>query len=336
MSVGHPSSEPVGPEESATSLSVAEILRLFSGGASGAILLALGEGAMQTKVLTHRVRGYTARTVYRYLPRLATLGAVERDDRPGGQGRVIHTLSKDGGGELCELLNRYACASMAQLPDGQVDPGAWAALGLLADFWEAGVVEELSQGPRSQAELARRCEPLSYHQLSRRAARFRASGFFGELRSANRQAGRYVLTDTARRTMAVIAGLSRWRRRHLGAGGLTAAEMATVLRVALPLATAPDHVGKLLQARVVDDAGGAGVAVCATVAEGGVLRVEKNLTSPVDAAVEGTVADWSNLMVDGEFDVEMRGDRGLVGECLDSLHCELWEPGRGHRIAPDA
>jgi DNA-binding HxlR family transcriptional regulator len=45
--------------------STADVLRLLSAGATGAILMALGEGPLRTKTLTEHVPGYTPRTIYR-------------------------------------------------------------------------------------------------------------------------------------------------------------------------------------------------------------------------------------------------------------------------------
>jgi DNA-binding HxlR family transcriptional regulator len=324
MTTGYASREPIARGSEGTDEELGEMLRLLSAGAAGAILLALDEGAMQTKVLTHRIRGYTARTVYRYLPRLARLGAVERDDQPGGPARVVHTLSQSGGNELCDLINRFATASMTHLPGGQVEPEAWSSLGLLADLWEAGVVHELSQGPRSLAELARRLEALSYHQLNRRAARFKASGFFGETVQAERRG--YVLTDKARRTMGLIAGLGRWRRRHLAGEGLTVEEMTTVLRVSLPLAGVPHHAGRTMQVTVRGGVGERARELWAEIGEDGALHVQDGEAADCDCWAEGSVDNWMAALVDGKPPAKTGGDVEMVADCLTSVYEKLWTP----------
>ncbi|HET8955969.1 MAG TPA: hypothetical protein VFN18_09960 [Solirubrobacterales bacterium] len=324
MASVYASRETVAQESGEAGEPLGEMLRLLSAGAAGAILLALDEGAMQTKVLTQRIRGYTARTVYRYLPRLARLGAVERDDRPG-QARVVHTLSQRGGNELCDLINRFATASMTHLPGGQVEPEAWASLGLFADLWEAGVVDELSQGPRSLAELARRLEALSYHQLNRRASRFKESGYFGEAKGEERRRG-YVLTDKARRTMGLVAGLGRWRRRHLAADGLSAAEMATVLRVSLPLARVPRHAGKAMRITVQGEAGEPPHELRAEVAEDGSIEAGELRGSRCECWAEGSIDNWMAALVDGKPPARAGGDVEMVADCLTSLYEKLWTP----------
>lgn len=325
MSAGYASSAAIASreEEAATT---AEILRLLSAGATGAILLALSGGAMQTKVLTHRIKGYTARTIYRYLPRLARLGAVERDDHPGGAARVVHTLSEGGGSELCELVNRFALASMTRLPGTQVEPATWDSLGLLADLWEAGVIEELSRSPKGPGELAGRRRAFSYHQLSRRASRFKARGFLGETGGSSRCRRQYTLTDKTRRTMGLVAGLGRWRQRHVDGAAMTADEMATVLRVALPLISLPDQAGAQMRVRVMEADEDSDAIVWAEVADDGSVGVQDDRGSPADAWANGTVEDWLSTLLDGEPAVETGGDVALVERSLASLYERLWTP----------
>lgn len=308
MATSHRGGEATAHALGPPAASIGEILRLLGAGATGAILLALGEGPMQTKVLTHRVRGYTARTVYRYVPKLAQLGVVEREDEPGGRPRVVHTLSEGGGDELCGLVRRFAEASMTQLPDGQVMPDAWASLGLLADLWEAGVVDELSRGPRSPTELARGLDALSYHQLNRRVSQFESSGFFAAAGEGRGQKRRYSLTPKARRTMALVAGIGRWRSRHLPieeGDGLTPEEMATVLRAVFPLA----------RWREGDQEVSVEVAADRSV-------------QCWDAAnwAAGDVGDWMAVLLDGEIQVEAGGHPRAVEDCLVALHETLWAP----------
>ena len=323
MTTSYASREPFAQAGEEAGQPLGEMLRLLSAGAAGAILLALDEGAMQTKVLTQRIRGYTARTIYRYLPRLAQLGPLNETTVPAAR-RGSSTLSQSGGNELCDLINRFATASMTHLPGGQVEPQAWSSLGLLADLWEAGVVDELSQGPRSLAELARRLEALSYHQLNRRASRFKASGFFGETGQAERRG--YVLTDKARRTMGLIAGLGRWRRRHLSGEGLTVEEMATVLRVSLPLAAVPPHAGKAMQVTVRAEPGNPPRQLWVQVDEAGDVSVDETQAVQCDCWADGSIDNWMAALVDGKPPIRSGGDVEMVADCLAGLYEKLWTP----------
>jgi DNA-binding HxlR family transcriptional regulator len=307
--------------------SVGAILRLLSGGATEAILLALGDGPLQTKVLTHRVRGYTPRTVYRYLPKLAQLGLVERSGEPSGSAKVVNTLTAGAGRDMCAVVERFAEASMTRLPAGQVELGTWGSLGLLADLWEAGVVEALSRGPRSPTELVQRQRGLSYHQVNRKVRQFKEAGFLRESKRAPNRQRSYTLTEKARRTMALIADVGRWRACHLpdfDEEGLTPEEMATILRTVLPLATLEAHSGKGLGIRVngsQDDA-----ESLARVDEKGIFQPVGEQPEPVAAVATGDVETWLSALLDSENQLAVDGDAALAASCLASLYKKLWTP----------
>jgi DNA-binding HxlR family transcriptional regulator len=316
MFTSRSSREAVAPRGGAKAVSMGEALRLLSAGAPGEILLTLFRGGpSQTKVLTHSVKGYTARTTYRYLSKLGEIGVLDRDDDPEGSARVVHTLSAPAGEELAELIDRFAAASMTRLPGGQIDSREWTSLGLLADLWEAGVIDALSHGPTSPAELTRRRCRLSYHQLNRRASRFKASGFFCEAPQSRRQRRVYALTPKARRTMGLIVGIGRWRRRHYEGGsdaGLTPAEMTTALRALLPLA-------------VVTPALDEGIRFCVEDRDAPAELWAGN-EAKSSASARGTVSDWMGVLLDGEPRVETAGDSARVHELLARLYEELWAP----------
>lgn len=326
MEIGYPAREAVLQGDERRVASIGEVLRLLSGGATGAILLALGEGPMQTKVLTHQVRGYTARTIYRYLPKLARLRVVERDDRPDGPAKVVNTLTPESGNDLCAVVDRFARASMTRLPGGQVEPGTWGSLSLLADLWDAGVVDELSRGSRSPTELVQNQRGLSYHQLNRRAGQFRAAGFLRDTERSRSRQRCYALSDKARRTMGLVAGVGRWRQRHLtapGETGLTAEELATVLRATLPLAAIPQHALKTMRIHIWTD--GEHAEVWAEVDEEGRPRTDRPSAPRCEAEVEGDIETWLAALLDGK-QVEGEGEVALIRDCLAALYEALWTP----------
>ncbi len=326
MTIGYPPTEAVSLDREEGSTPVPGLLRLLGEGATGAILLALSEGPVQTKVLTHRVRGYTARTIYRYLPRLAQLGVVERHGEPSGPARVLNTLTPAAGSELCAVVDRFAQASKTLLPNGQVEPGTWGSLGLLADLWEAGLVDELSRGPKSPTDLVQIRHGLSYHQVNRRAGQFRAAGFLRETERSRSRQRRYALTEKARRTMGLIAAIGHWRHRHSAPeeAGLSVEEIATVLRVSLPLAVIPTHAGKALEVRVL--AGEGEASLWAEVGAEGRIETFEAPPARADATVAGNLETWLAAIVDGERAVEVSGDEALVRDCLASLYARLWTP----------
>jgi DNA-binding HxlR family transcriptional regulator len=312
--------------------STADVLRLLSAGATGAILMALGEGPLRTKELTERVPGYVPRTIYRYAGRLAELQIVEREEEPGVPSKVLHTLSDECGAELYELVNRFADASMTRLPDGRIDAHAWASLGLLADLWETGMIEDLSCEPRSSTELARGSHGLSYHQVNRRAGLFKTAGLLGESEGPGRRRC-YSLTEKTRKTMGLIVGIARWRHHHVVADdeeGMTVEEMATAVKTALPLVQVESHARKCLKLCVLredEPAGSEGELVWADVEEDGVLHSCSPAAGSEDAWARGKVAGWIPAILDGNSrKLLVGGDERIVGDVLTQLHEVLWTP----------
>jgi len=312
--------------------SVADVLRLLSAGATGAILMALAEGPLRTKNLTERVPGYAPRTIYRYAGKLAELDVVEREEEPGVPSKVVHTLTDPCGTELHALVNRFADASMTRLPDGRIDAHDWAVLGLLADLWEAGMVEELSCEPRSPTELARGPHGLSYHQVNRRAGLFKTGGLLSESEGPGRRRN-YELTEKTRRTMGLIVGIGRWRHHHVIAEdeeGMNAPEMATALRVALPLVTLPGHAGKCLKLSVVsedDPAGADGQVFWAEMEADGTIHSCAEPSASPSGWGKGKVKAWIPALLDAQPNkVLVGGDENFVGDCLAGLSDALWRP----------
>jgi len=312
--------------------STADVLRLLSAGATGAILMALGEGPLRTKELTERVPGYAPRTIYRYAGKLAELEVVEREEEPGVPSKVVHTLTDECGAELYELVNRFADASMTRLPDGRIDAHAWAALGLLADLWETGMIEDLSCDPRSPTELARGPHGLSYHQVNRRAGLFKTAGLLREWQGPGRRRC-YALTEKTRMTMGLIVGIARWRHHHVVAEdeeGMTAEEMATALKTALPLARVDGYSGKGLKLCVLredEPAGSEGEIVWAKVEEDGTLHSCSPPGESEDAWARGKIAAWIPAILDGDpRKVLVGGDEQLFSDVLSQLHEVLWTP----------
>lgn len=306
------------------------VLRLLSAGASGAIVMALGNGPLRTKELTERVRGYTPRTIYRYTGKLTELGVVERQEEAGVPSKVVHSLTEPCGRELYELIDAYADASLTRLPSGEVDAHAWGSLALLADLWESGMIEALNFGPRSPTELARGEHDLSYHQVNRRAGLFAIGGLLHESSTAGRRRS-YGLTEKARRAMALIAGIGRWRRRHVvpeGTPGLTPRETGGVLRTALPLVSLPEHAGKSLGVEIEaeDIADGGADSVWASVGADGIVLSCEGPLPEVEGKAQGRVAHLVDSFLDGSHTgVQVDGDCSLLENCLSRLHAVLWE-----------
>jgi DNA-binding HxlR family transcriptional regulator len=312
--------------------STADVLRLLGAGATGAILMALGEGPLRTKELTEAVPGYAPRTIYRYAGKLTDLEVIDREEEPGVPSKVVHSLSDGCGSELYELVNRYADASLTRLPDGRLDAQAWASVGQLGDLWETGMVGELACEARSPTELAKGEHGLSYHQVNRRTGLFEANGLLTLWESPGRRR-RYALTEKTRRKMGLLAGIARWRHRHVVAEdeeGMAPPEMATVLRAALRLVTLPEHKGRCLRLDVVseDDAdASASEEVWAEVEADGTIHSCASPPADPDGWGSGQVATWIPVLLDGRSDeVDAGDDEKLVRDCLDALYDALWTP----------
>lgn len=334
MATGFPNSEvPSSEEECVVGASIADVLRLLSAGATGEILMALGEGPLRTKNLTERVPGYAPRTIYRYAGKLAELEVVEREEEPGVPSKVVHTLTDPCGSDLYEVVSRYADAAMTRLPDGRIDAHSWASLGLLADLWESGMVDELACNPRSPTELAQGRHDFSYHQVNRRAGLFKVSGFLTEWAGPGRRRC-YALTEKTRQAMGLITGIARWRHHHVVAEdeeGMTREEMVTALKTSLPLVRLPEHPGKGLEVQVVreDESPGAEAeAIWAEVEEDGTVHACADPSSNVDAWGRGKIAAWIPAILEGDSRrVLVGGEERLIGDCLARLHQMLWSPG---------
>lgn len=292
--------------------------------------MALGDGPLRTKELTARVPGYSARTIYRSASQLASLDVVEREEEPGVPSKVVQSLTDPCGRDLFNLLDSFADAALVRLPDGRLDVHSWALLGLLADLWESGMAEELSCDPRSPTELARAQSGLSYHQVNRRIALFITGGLVRAI-PARRQRKRCALTEKTRRAMALVAGLGRWRHRHIASeeeAGLTAPEMGTVLRIALPLVRLPKHTGKGLKLCVSDaehSSSEESEVIWAEVENDGTVHSCSSALPKADGQASGTVDAWLTAILDGDQDrIEIEDGTAPVGACLRKLHHALW------------
>jgi DNA-binding HxlR family transcriptional regulator len=312
----------------------AGLLRLLSAGASGSILMALGEGPLRTKELTERIPGYAPRTVYRHANRLTQIGIVERHESPGVPSKVVHRLDEPRGRELHDLINAYANASLGRLSSGEIGAHEWGSLALLADLWESGMFEELNRGPRSTTELARGEHGLSFHQVSRRATLFALGGFIEEVMEGTRRRG-YTLTEQSRRAMGLIAGIGRWRRRHVvpeGMTGLSAGEVAGLMRTVLPLAFLPDRVEEGFELQIVPVGEEEEEVVWARVRANGAVVSCLSPPSNLGSSARKSVTAWVDSVLDGpEEGFSGSGDAPLIVECLQRLHAALWE--ESHRAA---
>ncbi|HYQ77755.1 MAG TPA: winged helix-turn-helix transcriptional regulator [Solirubrobacterales bacterium] len=313
------------------------VLRLLGAGASGPILMALGREPLRTMELTERVAGYSPRTVYRYATRLTQLGLIDRHEEEGVPSKVVHSLSERGR-ELYDLVAVYAAVGMKRLRGGEIGGAEWAGLALVGELWELGMIDQLNRGPKSLTELSDGEHGLSFHQVSRRAGLFARSGFIREIPGAGRYR-RYALTDKTRMAMGLIAGIGRWRRRHVvpsGSPGLSVGEAAGLMRTALPLVFLPGHAGKSFELGIASpqEADGSAEPVWGGVVADGSVVNHPAPPENVDGAAHGNVPAWVDSVLDGPRNgLRVKGDAELIADCLGALHASLWRNGNGSAAA---
>jgi DNA-binding HxlR family transcriptional regulator len=306
------------------------VLRLLGTGASGAILLALADGPLRTKSLTAQVPGYTPRTVYRYVDRLVEIGAIEREVARSVPSKVIHRLTDPCGVDLCQLVGAYADASLDQVISGGIGINSWRSLALLADLWESGMFEELNAGPCTATELAQAGHGLSFHQVTRRINLLLIGRLICEVEDEGRRR-HYQLTEQARRGVALIAGLGRWREQHVvpqGEPGLTVTETAEMVRAVLPLVLLPDDAGKCFEFAISPalQNDGKGLVLWAEVeADGSVFGCSDTEVDP-DGWGRGQVKAWIDMLLLGTSGgFHAGGDCGpQIKSALGEMRAALW------------
>jgi DNA-binding HxlR family transcriptional regulator len=295
---------------------VAGVLYLVGAGSSGQILMELGLGPLRTKQLIDRVEGFSPRTTYRCVGKMEEYGLIGRHEEPGNS-KVLLRLTEPLGRNLYRLLQALGATT-------------WEEFSLVAQLWEAGFVESMSRGPKSLMELLDGPHLLSYHQVTRRAGMSVKAGLL-EVSSPKGNVRLYELTDQGRRYMALVAGIGRWRHRHLVSDdpGLEMAEVATVLRATLPLALLPDHSDlgiDLLVAGAMEYGSRSTTKVAGMVALDGKVNIDSDPREESDGSAAATTNTWfAALLDDHRGRIRVRGDCDFVDACLRQLYESLWE-----------
>jgi DNA-binding HxlR family transcriptional regulator len=311
--------------------SVAGLLRLVGDGAGGHILIALGAGPLRTGELTELIHQFSPRSVYRYANKMQERDLVDRLEELGVPSTVVLSLSEPPGRNLYRLLRAFAATSGARLPSEGRDFESWASLSQLGELWDLGFAEELSRGSRSLTQLAQSAPEMTYHQVNRRMGLFVSCGLLVRLQHGHLK--HFELTDHGRRRMALVAGLGRWRRRHLeeGTPGLTISEMATVLRAALPLILLPEFAGMSVAFGVTGTADQNGhredETLQGTIDVDGSMRFDEAAEPLANGSAGGTINTWFATLLDGKRGrMQVGGVLPLVDACLTQLNEVLWQP----------
>jgi len=259
---------------------------------------------------------------------------VARQSEPGVPSRVVLSLTDPLGRNLCHLLRRFVSTTMTQLPRGGNGAEPWGALTLLGEFWEMGLIDELSQAPKSAVDLARHAHPMTYHQVIRRAGLLATYGLVDACHP-NSNGKYYELTDVGRRSMGLISDIGRWRQRHVngdGTPGLTKGEMATVLRATLQAVRLPEFAEMTIELEVSEGVDGPGSrlseALRGHIDSAGAMRIDSLPIASIDGSAAATINTWFGVLLDGNRGrVKVRGNLPLVDTCLTQLYDVLWEEG---------
>jgi hypothetical protein len=197
-------------------------------------------------------------------------------------------------------------------------------------MWACGWVEELGQGGRSASELTEATPDMNLHQVGRRAHQLLSWNLiYTSGARGNRK--RYQLSDEARHGMALVTGLGRWRQQHVAGkagAGLTAGEMATVLRASLPLVRLPEHPDHSIRLGIAGGTGENGRRGTATLtvsvsSSGGVRCVREQAGE--DAWAIGTVDNWFAALIDDDRKgLRTGGTADCVDDCLRALREAFW------------
>lgn len=327
--------EQVGEADSEALASIAGVLRLIGSSAGGPILMALGAGPLRTQQLTDRLSHLSTRSAYRHIGSMRDHGLVARQEEGGVPTRVVLSLTDPLGRKLCQLLRSFVASTMSRLPRRGNGAEPWEALAVLGDFWDLGLIEELSHGPRSVVELAREAHPMTYHQVNRRATLFATYGLASSYNSSG-EGKRFELTEDGRRCVGLIVGVGRWCQRYIlenGTPGLTIAEMASVLRAALPAIRLPEFAGKSIDLEVSEGGDENGYRTMEVlrgeIASDGTVRCDPERQAPSDASAAATINTWYGVLLDGNRGrVKVKGELPLVDACLTQLYEVLWEEAR--------
>jgi DNA-binding HxlR family transcriptional regulator len=294
--------------------------------------MALGPRPLRTEQLTRRLHHVSQRSVYRYAAKLTERKLVHRLEEKGVPSTVTLSLTDPAGRKLYRLLGKFAATSVARLPSPGTPVQSWRSLSLFSQLWGSGFVERLSHEPQTLTQLAGGPHGLTFHQVTRRMRMFSDGGLLRAC-PAGGHGRRYEMTEHGRRRMALVASIGRWRHRYLVTGeptGLTGAEMATLLRTALPLLLLPEYAGMSLNLGVaspMDKYGHRTVQrLQGVIGRDGAIRCDLPHETTVDGSAAGTMNTWLSALLDGNRGrMRSGGNLPLIDACLIQLNEVLWE-----------
>jgi len=309
-------------------------LSTFARVLSARILRAHADGALTSNELDARL-GWAAKASLRVaISNLCELGVLVRTDLNDGRRASVTELTPAGGELLAvaDVLEHW----LSRSPFGPISLPDTAARGVvraLVAGWNANIVRELAEGPRSLAELSTEIDHHSYPALKRRLAMLRSVNLVAPVNGKTRSPA-HEATQWLRRAIGPLSAAGRWERNHAApsTASLSRLELEAALLLVLPLAELPaGAAGECVLAAPASQTVGNGdepalAAVSVVAADGKLLSVSSGASSTPATWALGTPGAWLDAIIDGNCDaLRLRGaDVGLVEALVAGVHEALF------------
>jgi DNA-binding HxlR family transcriptional regulator len=292
------------------------------------ILDALSGGPVSLSDLRRRAGSPPLTTMRKHLRELTRVGALSREPVTSPGGVVSYELCDPGHDLLrvAEVVRGWLAAS----PHGPLELGgvaAKSAIKAMVEGWSTTLLRALAARPLSLTELDALIAGISYPSLERRLTAMRLAGQVEACSSGGRRTP-YSVSRWARRAIGPLAAAAAWERRYVPAetAPIGRLDIETAFLLTLPLLRlSPDLSG--IARLAVEAANGserrlAGALV--GVEEGRIAYCRARLEGDATACASGSAANWLGAVAAGHLgDLEVVGDRPLIGAILDGLRSEL-------------
>jgi DNA-binding HxlR family transcriptional regulator len=267
---------------------------------------------------------------------LRCVGALKRSTLRQMPYRVENELA-DAGRDLilvADALERW----LARSPMGPIGTDTVAAKGVvraLTAGWDCGAVRVLAERPASLTELSAALAGVSYHSLSRRLGKMRATGQVEAVDGCSKGVS-YAATNWLRQAIAPLTAAGYWERMHIpdAAPSVDRREVEAAFLLTLPLVDLPDQLSGECSLAVITpgaEADGqstevAGVSVRAE-PSGIVLRPADIAADPHTVAL-GPVEAWFEAIISGDHaSLRLSGtEPHLPRSIVAALHASLFAP----------
>lgn len=277
-------------------------LSVFARVLSAQVLRAHSDGPLRSTELERRL-GWAAKASLRVATiGLCELGALER----GGEHALATGLTAAGRDllNLADALERW----LSDSPFGPLDLSEAAARGTIRAFvagWESTIVQALSAGPSSLAELSATIPGHGYPVVKRRLARLRTASLVAAIDDRARSP-KQVVTPLLRRVVRPLGLAARWERSHMSAAPpLDRRDLEAALHLTLPLVELPlDASGSCVLVVSADrdqaDDKQSAAAVGVVAEKGRVTALDPEAVPTSTTWAMGSSDDWLEAIVTGQ------------------------------------